>query len=228
MTEQSMLARLSFAFLLAVLPAVPALSQEATPAPAGEASKGPVLGQLLKVPKYIYAWQLMVSGETPPEWVKEYTATLDGPPVPTIPVPLDGEIYTLGFTCKPNDCENNQLYGRARRLGHVGDAGHGHHLAGAAERANPGRNYRCIAEIGLRYLASITVLRLRDQTPQGRDLERRAIGRMRRGRHDASDGLGAGGNAAQSRHDPQARTGPRSDPAQGAGLWGLSHGFAHL
>jgi hypothetical protein len=110
MTEQSMLARLSFAFLLAVLPAVPALSQEATPAPAGEASKGPVLGQLLKVPKYIYAWQLMVSGETPPEWVKEYTATLDGPPVPTIPVSLDGEIYTLCFTCKPNDCENNQLY----------------------------------------------------------------------------------------------------------------------
>jgi len=110
MTEQFMLARLSFAFLLAMLPAVPALSQEAAPPPAGEAGKGPVLGQLLKVPKYIYAWQLMVSGETPPEWVKEYTATLDGPPVPTIPVPLDGETYTLGFTCKPNDCENNQLY----------------------------------------------------------------------------------------------------------------------
>lgn len=105
-----MIARLSFAFLLAMLPAVPGLSQEAAKAPAGEASKGPVLGQLLKVPKYIYAWQLMVSGETPPEWVKEYTATLDGPPVPTIPVPLDGEVYTLGFTCKPNDCENNQLY----------------------------------------------------------------------------------------------------------------------
>ena len=22
----------------------------------------------------------------------------------------DREVYTLGFTCKPNDCENNQLY----------------------------------------------------------------------------------------------------------------------
>jgi hypothetical protein len=109
MTEHSMLARPVFAFLLAVLLTAPAMSQETAKPPAAE-GKGPVLGELMKVPKYIYAWQLMVSGETPPEWVKEYTATLDGPPVPTIPVPLNGEIYTLGFTCKPNDCENNQLF----------------------------------------------------------------------------------------------------------------------
>jgi hypothetical protein len=106
-----MFARPVFAFLLAVLSGTATFAQQPETAPdAPAASEGPVLGELLKLPKYIYAWQLMVSGETPPEWVREYTATLDGPPVPTIPVPLDGEIYTLGFTCKPKDCEDNQLY----------------------------------------------------------------------------------------------------------------------
>ena len=52
----------------------------------------------------------MLSGETPPSWIGDYAKTLDGPPVPTIPVPLDGETYTLGFICKANDCEDNQLY----------------------------------------------------------------------------------------------------------------------
>ena len=93
-------------FLLAVLlvAAAPALAADSVQ------NKGPVLGELMKLPAFIYAWQGMVAGETPPQWVKDYTATLDGPPVPTIAVPLDGEIYTLGFTCKPNECEANQLY----------------------------------------------------------------------------------------------------------------------
>lgn len=104
-----MFARPVIAFLLAVLLSAAAFAQEPATAPDAPAP-GPVLGELLKLPKYIYAWQLMVSGETPPDWVREYTATLDGPPVPSIPVPLHGEIYSLGFTCKPNDCENNQLY----------------------------------------------------------------------------------------------------------------------
>ncbi|MEZ5827934.1 MAG: Ivy family c-type lysozyme inhibitor [Hyphomicrobiales bacterium] len=80
------------------------------PVLAAEGTEGPSMGELLKLPVYIYAWQGMMAGETPPEWVKQFTATLDGPPTPSIPVPLDGEIYTLGFTCKPGDCEANQLY----------------------------------------------------------------------------------------------------------------------
>jgi len=100
-----MIARLSFALLLGLL-ASPALAEET----ATEPSEGPVMGQLLKLPKYIYAWQNMMAGETPPEWVKEYSTMHDGPPTPSIPVALDGEIYTLGFTCKPNACETNQLY----------------------------------------------------------------------------------------------------------------------
>jgi hypothetical protein len=100
-----MIARLFFALVLAVL-VTRASAQEASPRTA----KGPPLGQLLKLPKYIYAWQGMMAGETPPEWVKQYSLTHDGPPTPTIPVALNGEIYTLGFTCKPNACEKNQLY----------------------------------------------------------------------------------------------------------------------
>ena len=110
-----MIARLLFAVLLAF--AAPALAQNApqdTPTDAAAAPAAPPasppMAELLKLPAYIYAWQGMVAGETPPQWVTEFGANLDGPPVPTIPVPLDGEIYTLGFTCKPNDCEANQLY----------------------------------------------------------------------------------------------------------------------
>jgi hypothetical protein len=95
-----MVARILFALLLI----------SAGPAAAEDAAKGPVMGQLLDQPAYIYAWQSMMAGETPPDWVKDYSATHDGPPTPTIPVSLDGEIYVLGFTCKPNACEDNQLY----------------------------------------------------------------------------------------------------------------------
>lgn len=76
----------------------------------GAEDKGPLLSELMKQQGYVYAWDGMMAGETPPPWVGEYAKSLDGPPVPTIPVPLDGETYTLGFICKANDCENNQLY----------------------------------------------------------------------------------------------------------------------
>lgn len=79
-------------------------------APASAEDKGPVLSALMKQQSYVYAWDGMMSGETPPPWVTAYAKSLDGPPVPTIPVPLDGETYTLGFICKANDCEDNQLY----------------------------------------------------------------------------------------------------------------------
>lgn len=100
-----MIARLLFAVLLAF--AAPALAQDA---PAAGPAKAPPMAELLRLPAYVYAWQGMLVGETPPAWVTEFGATLDGPPTPTIPVPLDGETYTLGFTCKANDCEANQLY----------------------------------------------------------------------------------------------------------------------
>ena len=78
--------------------------------PALAADKGPLLAALMKQQSYVYAWDGMMVGETPPPWVADYAKSLDGPPVPTIPVALDGETYTLGFTCKANDCEDNQLF----------------------------------------------------------------------------------------------------------------------
>lgn len=92
--------------VLLLLSGSPALAQNAA---QGQA-KGPVLGDLLKNSAYASAWRIMLAGEKAPFWVHEYARTLDGPPTPSIPVPLLGETYTLGFTCKPNDCENNQLY----------------------------------------------------------------------------------------------------------------------
>ena len=92
-------------FLLALMLSVsaPALAQAAE-------GGAPVLGDLLKQPAYFAAWQAMIGSETPPDWVTEYTATLNGPPVPNIPVGIDGQNYTLGFTCKPGECGDNQLF----------------------------------------------------------------------------------------------------------------------
>lgn len=92
----------------------PALAQDAGQGASGEADvevvQGPNLGELLKTPAYFNAWQTMLASETPPDWLAEYTATLYGPPVPNIPIDINGQSYTLGFTCKPNDCEENQIY----------------------------------------------------------------------------------------------------------------------
>jgi hypothetical protein len=71
---------------------------------------GKPMANLLKKPGYDFAWQNMMAGETPPEWVIEYAKTLNGPPTPVIPVDLDGEEYALGFTCKPGACEQHQLF----------------------------------------------------------------------------------------------------------------------
>jgi hypothetical protein len=80
----------------------------ATPVLAQDVGKP--MANLLKQPAYVSAWQNMMAGETPPEWIIEYAKTLDGPPTPVIPVELDGEVYMLGFTCKPNACEQHQLF----------------------------------------------------------------------------------------------------------------------
>lgn len=99
-------------FVLLLLSVSPALAQGGGPAapPSAGEQGGPKLADLLKIPAYASAWRVMLAGEEPPDWVKQYAQTLDGPPTPSIPVPLLGETYTLGFTCKPNDCANNQLY----------------------------------------------------------------------------------------------------------------------
>lgn len=75
-----------------------------------EDAKGPVLGDLMKLPQYRAAWIGMLAGETPPAWVDDYAKTLDGPPSPSIPVPVGDAVYTLGFTCKPGGCGDEQLY----------------------------------------------------------------------------------------------------------------------
>ena len=81
----------------------PALAQN------GAEKAGPVLGDLLKEPNYLRAWQSMLSGETAPDWVAEYTSTLDGPPIPSLRLTIDNQIYLWGYTCKPFECEDNQL-----------------------------------------------------------------------------------------------------------------------
>ena len=86
------------------------LAASCAPSFAADPPKVPSLGELMKQPANAAAWYGMFGGETPPHWVDEYAKTLDGPPTPSIAVEANGESYTLAFTCKPNECGDNQLF----------------------------------------------------------------------------------------------------------------------
>jgi hypothetical protein len=77
---------------------------------AADKPEGPYLFDLMKQPTYRAAWVGMLAGETPPEWVDTFAKTLDGPAIPMIELSVGDASYALGFTCKPNDCAENQLY----------------------------------------------------------------------------------------------------------------------
>ena len=106
--------RLLLAFLL--FASAPTLAQDSDPVKSSQSKTGevgtqaPVLANLLKNPAYLNAWQAMLASQNSPDWVTEYSATFDGPPVPNIPVVIEGETYTLGYVCRPNACEDNQLF----------------------------------------------------------------------------------------------------------------------
>ncbi len=109
--------RLCFTLLLLFGSATVAVAQEppaAAPEPkaATEAPKGPHLADLMKLPAYRGAWEAMLRGETlpVPDWITSYAATLDSPPIPSFGVLVGSQPYTMAFTCKPNDCENHQLF----------------------------------------------------------------------------------------------------------------------
>ena len=80
------------------------------PAFAEDAPTGPTLADLMKVPTQRAAWFSMLAGETLPPWIQDFANTLDGPPTPSIPIQSGDDIYTLAFTCKPNECGDNQLF----------------------------------------------------------------------------------------------------------------------
>jgi hypothetical protein len=86
------------------------LAASCVPAVAADAPKGPYLSGLMKQPAHRGAWSGMLAGETPPPWVEDYAKTLDGPPTPSIAIQANDQTYTLAFTCKPNECAENQLY----------------------------------------------------------------------------------------------------------------------
>ena len=77
---------------------------------AADAPKGPYLAELMKQPAHRAAWYGMLAGETLPPWIDDFANTLDGPPTPSIAVQANDETYTLAFTCKPNECGDNQLF----------------------------------------------------------------------------------------------------------------------
>ena len=113
--------RLSFILLLlfgtaAAAQEPKAAAGEATaagePKAAAQEPKGPLLADLMKLQNYREAWEAMLRAETlpVPDWVTGYAATLDSPPIPSFGVLVGSQAYTMAFTCKPNDCENHQLF----------------------------------------------------------------------------------------------------------------------
>jgi hypothetical protein len=77
---------------------------------AAEKFGGPPLFDLMKLPNYAAAWKAMIGEDKVPDWVDSFAKTLDGPDLPSMDLLANGRIYVLGFTCKPNECEDNQLY----------------------------------------------------------------------------------------------------------------------
>ena len=79
-------------------------------APAGAADGGPPLVELMLRPNYLTAYKTMIGTTTVPPWVTDFAKTLEGPPTPSADLLSDGMIYTLAFTCKPNECAEHQLF----------------------------------------------------------------------------------------------------------------------
>ena len=81
-----------------------------TSAPALAADGGPPLVELMLRPNYLTAYKAMIGTTTVSPWVADFAKTLDGPPTPSTDLLAGGTIYTLGFTCKPNECADYQLF----------------------------------------------------------------------------------------------------------------------
>ena len=120
-THSGLLLMLRFCFIVLLLctaSAAVTVAQEPnptaqeSPAAAAETPKGPPLADLMKLQTYREAWEAMLRAETlpVPDWVTGYAATLDSPPIPSFGVLVGSQAYTMAFTCKPNDCENHQLF----------------------------------------------------------------------------------------------------------------------
>jgi hypothetical protein len=71
---------------------------------------GPPLVELMLRPNYLTAYKTMVGVTQVPPWITDFAKTLDGPPTPSAVLFAGGTLFTLAFTCKPNDCADNQLY----------------------------------------------------------------------------------------------------------------------
>lgn len=115
------------------------LAMSGAPAFAVDAPKGPYLSELMKQPSQRAAWYGMLAGETAPSWVEDYAKTMDGPPTPSIAIEANDQNYTLAFTCKANECAENQLYvlfspGGAKAWGLLITAGQ-HQWFGAPDKA---------------------------------------------------------------------------------------------
>lgn len=78
--------------------------------PAFAADGGPPLVELMIRPNYLTAYKAMIGVTAVPPWVVDFAKTLDGPPVPSADLLAGGTIYTLGVTCKPNECADHQLF----------------------------------------------------------------------------------------------------------------------
>jgi hypothetical protein len=79
-------------------------------ASAVAADGGPPLVELMLRPNYLTAYKAMIGTTTVPPWVTDFSKTLDGPPLPSADLFAGGTIYTLAFTCKPNECAEHQLF----------------------------------------------------------------------------------------------------------------------
>jgi hypothetical protein len=66
---------------------------------------GPFLFDVLLKPSYRAAWEKLLKDVQPtPDWLVEFSQTLNGVAGPMKPATIDGKAYEFYFVCKPHDC----------------------------------------------------------------------------------------------------------------------------
>ena len=64
----------------------------------------------LRLPKYHMAWDRLVKDVEPtPDWLRNFSRSLDGAAGEVKTVTIDGKPFKLSYVCKPEDCEAHKF-----------------------------------------------------------------------------------------------------------------------
>ena len=79
-------------------------------ASAAYAEEPGFLFDALRLPRFHMAWDRLVKDVEPtPDWLRNFSHTLDGAAGEVKTVTIDGKPFKLSYVCKPEDCEAHKF-----------------------------------------------------------------------------------------------------------------------